>query len=105
MVWVWIACIVVVLLVVAAALLLNDKISKKLRSTSSDVVDELNAALKEWSKTDNELRQEATDKLKGIKAQVEILLNKGEELYKHDLTRLADLLDRVENILRERGRR
>lgn len=101
--WGWIIVLIIVAALAGALLLLNDKINKRVRQFGIHAVQELSDVLAHWAKTDNQLRELATESLQALRAEAQALLDKHEELYKINKFRALELRDRLDKILSERG--
>ncbi len=101
--WGWILVLIILVALVGALLLLNDKINKQVRRFGIHAIQELNDVLEHWAKTDEQLRELATDSLQALRAEAQSLIDKGEELVAQNKNRALQLRDRVDQILSERG--
>ena len=101
--WGWITSLIILALLVGALLLLNDKINKQVRRFGIHAIQELNDVLEHWAKTDEQLRELATESLEALRAEAQSLIDKGEELYMRSKYRALELRDRIDQILSKRG--
>jgi len=101
--WGWATGLTLLAIFVFALLLLNDKINKQVRRLGIKAVQDINDVLASWAKTDNQLRELATESLQALRAQAQSLIDKGEELYTRNKYRALELRDRIDIILSERG--
>jgi len=101
--WGWATGLTLLAIFVLVLLLLNDKINKQVRRFGILAIQEINDVLASWGKTDNQLRELATESLEALRAQAQSLIDKGEELYTRNRFRALELRDRIDKILNERG--
>jgi len=101
--WSWILVLIIVAFLAGALLLLNNKINKQVRRLGIQAIQELNDVLSHWAKTDNQLRELATESLQALRAEAQSLLDKAEELYTLNKYRALELRERLDKILKERG--